>query len=190
MPQTIVEALTACGVMDINSVLLDGLTCAERVSDDVFDDDFHTCINLSFSDLEDKWKNYAALTQAQGQIRLKSATKKRVKALVHWSKKQLRLVVEPADGLFPVHETPAIIKRYHAHLAWTDKAKKMVKTALPKQFSSKVKWIDWKDHFVNFLRTQPGRNGIPLSYVIRENELPIQRQNSEFLDDFVDRFFL
>ena len=65
MPQTMVEAPTACGVMDINRVLLDGLTCAERISSGDFDGDFHTCMDLSFSDLEDNWKTYAALNQAQ-----------------------------------------------------------------------------------------------------------------------------
>ena len=50
-----------------------------------------------------------------------------------------------------------------------------------------MKWIDWKDSFANFLRTQPGRNGVPLSYVIRDNDEPVEKRNAEFLDDYIDQ---
>ena len=68
-----------------------------------------------------------------------------------------------------------------------DKADEKTKTAKPKQFSSKVKWEDWRDSLINFLHTQKGRNGVPLNYVIRESETAIIRDNIEFLDDYVDR---
>ena len=53
-----------------------------------------------------------------------------------------------------------------------------------------MKWMDWRDLFVIFLSTQPGRNGIPLSYIIREHQQPVVCHNTEFLDDYVDQAIL
>ena len=33
-----------------------------------------------------------------------------------------------------------------------------------------MKWDDWNPTFLNFLKAIPGRNGVPLSYMCRENE--------------------
>ena len=49
--------------------------------------------------------------------------------------------------------------------------------------------MDWKGSFVNVLRTQPGRDGVPLSYVVRDNinpPLPGVAMNTEFLEDYLD----
>ena len=58
-------------------------------------------------------------------------------------------------------------------------------TAKPNCFSDKLKWEDWNPSFINFLRSIPGRNGIPLSYVIRSNPLPDPVTHTDFLDDYV-----
>ena len=185
---TMKQALTLCGVDD--ALLFEGETQAQRISNEVFDDDFVSCLDKTFSDLEDDWKTYSSLTVAQGQIRLRPGTKKNIKALVQWAGDEIRLARDPSSTAFPVGNVPVLLRRYHTHKNWADKADEKAKTAKPKQFSSKVKWEDWRDSLINFLRTQKGRNGVPLSYVIRESELAIIRQNAEFLDDYVDHAFL
>ena len=50
-----------------------------------------------------------------------------------------------------------------------------------------MKWDDWKVTFINFLKTQNERNGVPLNYIVRENEAPIVRNNANFLNDYVDQ---
>ena len=47
--------------------------------------------------------------------------------------------------------------------------------------------MDWKATLINSIKSQPGRNGVPLNYVIRENVAAIAQTNTNFLDDYVDR---
>ena len=50
-----------------------------------------------------------------------------------------------------------------------------------------MEWMDWKATLIYFLKYQPGRNGVPLNYVIREKIYAIVRTNKNFIDDYVDR---
>ncbi len=186
MAQTMIDALILCG-LDSNPIIFNGETIPTRVSSDIFDDSFMTCMDKTRTELEDSWKTYAQLTVNQGQIRLRPQEKKKVRALVHWVREQIRLGRDPAAVPFPVHETQDILHREKNHEAWMDKAPSKAKTTLPKQFTEKMKWMDWKDSFLNFLRTQPGRNGVPLSYIVRDNQQPIIRANQEFLDTYIDQ---
>ena len=46
------------------------------------------------------------------------------------------------------------------------------KVSSPGPLVSELKWPDWEPQFTNYLSTIAGMNGIPLSYVIRENDSP------------------
>ena len=48
----------------------------------------------------------------------------------------------------------------------------MSEVAKPEKFTAKVKWVDWAPTFKNFLDSIPSKNGIPLSYVIRDQDEP------------------
>ena len=50
-----------------------------------------------------------------------------------------------------------------------------------------MKWSDWKVTLVNFLKSQPGHNGVPLSYIIRSDNLPVQCTYANFLDEYAGR---
>ena len=66
-------------------------------------------------------------------------------------------------------------------------SKSTLETALPKTFTEKMKWNDWKTTLIGFLCTQPGRNGVPLSYIVRDNTTALIRTNADFLYDYVDQ---
>ena len=148
-------------------------------------------MDKSFKELEDNFKTYSGLTLAQGQIRVSpGGTKNNIRALMQWARDKVRTGNNPAqDVIVAGVNTALLIKRYHTHQAWLSKATEKAKTAKPKQFTDKVKWMDWKDSFENFLRTQAGRNGVPLSYIIRSNDNAIIRANAEFLDDYVNQAY-
>ena len=55
----------------------------------------------------------------------------------------------------------------------------------PKDFTKEIKWADWAPSFENYLRAIPGRTRIPLSYVIRESDIPNPVPKVEFLDDYI-----
>ena len=176
---TMENALIMCGVNRDNIVLFDGNNAAQRIANEVFDNDLTSCVNKSNSDLENDWKTYSQLTVAQGQIRLRPATKKNIRALVQWIR----------DKVFDITTAGIItlLRKAQTHDRWESRASDMAKTAKPKQFTGQIKWLDWRDSFINFLRSQPGRNGVPLSYVIRPNIAPLIRVNTQFLDDYVDQ---
>ena len=185
---TMEDALTECGVLtDTNNMVFNRSNAAERISSEVFSDSFMTCLDLTFSDLEDNWKTYSGLTINQGQIRLRPGTKVNIKALVQWVRDRIRLNEDPTTMPFPVVERIDLINRYNTHKQWIDDVSDMAKKTMPKPFTEKMKWADWKVTFINFLKTQPGRNGVPLNYVVRNNEGPINRNNVNFLDDYVDQ---
>ena len=56
------------------------------------------------------------------------------------------------------------------HAAYVKNSSAIAETAKPTTFTETTKWTDWEPVFHNFLRAIPGRTGVPLSYVIRENE--------------------
>ena len=47
--------------------------------------------------------------------------------------------------------------------------------------------MDCNNYFDLFICTQPGRNGVLLKYVIRDDQNPIIQANVEFLDNYVDQ---
>ena len=187
-PHNVRSALALCGVSDV--VGWNNQTDAQRIASDLFDDDFRSCMDKTFSSLDEDWKTYSNVTIANGQIRLLPGVKKNIRAFVQWSRDKIRLGENPADDPFPVNEASTILRRYHTHKNWLDKSKEKATTTMPKVFKSDTKWLDFRDSLKNFLRTQPGRNGTPLLYVVRESENPVTRNNIEFIDDYIDKAIL
>ena len=56
--------------------------------------------------------------------------------------------------------------------------------AIPHKFKETSKWEEWVLTFVNFLQAIPGRNGVPLSYIIHKNDAPVVAPHVDFLDDY------
>ena len=188
VPNTVERSLIICGVRnrDTNNVIWNGSNAAERIAEEVFNGSFESFMDLQLSELDDSWRTYGQLTIGNGQIRLRPATKSNIKALLQWVRDCMRLNIDMTTNAFPVGDKPNLLQRYFTHKQWMEDAPNMIKTALPKQFTEKSKWSDWKVTFVGFLRTQPGRHGVPLSYVIRENANARITMNPDFMDDYVN----
>ena len=182
---TVLDAMILCGID--NHVQFNGHTAAQRIAADVFDDDFMSCIDKDISDLEDDLKSYSSLTIAQGQIRLTPGTKRNLRAFIQWSKDQIRTGENPAGMGFPVANAPDLIRRYKSHKAFCEKSKRVSDTAKPPQLDDNTKWTDWCPVFINFLKSIPGRQGHPLSYVVRDNDNAIVDPSASSLDDYVNR---
>ena len=80
--QTVFDAMVACGVD--NAIRFNGATAAMRIAEEVFDNDFMSCIDKDISEIEEDFKTYAGLTVNQGQIRLHPGTKRQIKAFMQW----------------------------------------------------------------------------------------------------------
>ena len=175
-PFTVGMAIEACGLDPIASAGL---------ATQLFRDDFRSCKDKSNEELRDCYKTFATFTVAQGQIRLQPLQKDNIKAFNQWTKDQYRLGLDPSQLPFPVHRVTDLIERAKSHAAYVANKDSIATTAKPEKFSKDIKWDDWAPSFINFLRAIPGRDGIPLKYVIRENENPDPTPNVDFLDDYV-----
>ena len=184
-PFTVTDAMVLCGVP--NQTLFNGSTNAQRIAEDVFDDDFQSTMDKTFQELEDDFKSYSSMTVNQGQIRLNPGTKKKVKAFIQWGRDMIRCGIDPASMAFPVWDTAGLIRKYKSHEAFVVKSKTITTTAKPDVFTEKAKWEEWNPIFLNFLRAIPGRDGIPLKYIVRDNEQPTRVYGIDFIDDYVNR---
>ena len=91
LPNTIERALITCGVYIDNALIWNGSTTAQHIAEEVFSDSFNSFMRISFSELDDYWRTYNQLTIANDQIRLRSATKSNIKALIQWGRDCMRL---------------------------------------------------------------------------------------------------
>ena len=166
-PNFVLVAVRACGVPDMP--LFDGQGPAERITSEVFEDDFETCKTITKEDLYDNFKSYTNLTVANGRIVLNPLTKKRLHAMIEWAISLYRVGQDPYAQPFPVAQSNTIIEKAKELKRYKNRAKTITEAAKPTTFTDKSDWLDWSETFRNFLKHIPGRNDIPLVYILREN---------------------
>ena len=180
---TVSEALTICGVN--KALLFQGHTAATRLATDIFIDTYESMKDKTFAELDADFKSYSDLTAIQGQIRLLPGVKRNIKSLIQWVQDQFRTGLNPQDNVFPIADVTLLLRRQKSHALFIMKSKIIVDSAKPTKYSDSTKWDDWNPTFVNFLRSIPGRDGVPLSYVTRKNATPDPTPHLDFLDDYV-----
>ena len=180
---TVLDALIACGVDNVAQFMEQ--TPAERIADDIFDDLFTSCLDITFKELDEHFKTYSELSVAQGQIRVRPGTRKNIKAFVQWTRDEIRLARDPATMAFPVGQVSDLIRRYKTHEKFQTDSKTLAEAAKPEKFKETTKWEDWKPTFLNYIRSIPGRDGIPLKYICRDKDEADPTPHDDFLDDYV-----
>ena len=72
-PFTLANTMSYCGIMD---------TKASRIATELFDEDFTSCMDKTYVEVDNYLKSYSTLTAAHGQIRLTPGHKKNIKAFL------------------------------------------------------------------------------------------------------------
>ena len=180
---TVYDTMIAAGVNDTDN--FNGQSSAERFAKDLFNNNFEDCMDKTFKDLGDDLKSFSTLTMAQGQIRLLPRIRKRIQAFIQWTRDEIRLGRDPSNTEFPVAATANLIRRYNTHAQFVKKAETLMSQAKPAQFTKEVKWMDWKQSFLNYLHIIPGRDGHPLKYICGSNDASDPSPNEDFLDDYI-----
>ena len=75
-------------------------------------------------------------------------------------------------------------QRASLHKVDTDQVDTISKAAHPGKLKDERKWPEWYPAFINYLSTIPGVYGVPLSYIVRENEAPDYAR--DFAGDFTE----
>jgi hypothetical protein len=134
-PFTIEQAMIDCGVSE--NIIYDGDTQAERMSTDIFGDEFQTCMDKTNEELDDDFFN-----SSKWPNMIITGNKEEIRAFLQWVKHKYRMNEDPAQEHFPVNETNTILQCYKTHKAYVDKSKTISDTATPLQFTDKTKWSD------------------------------------------------
>ena len=125
-----------------------------------------------------------------GRINFGIRRTKKLIGLAHWVEDFYRVSNIPSiEGLSQVTFSTQLeraLDRERARKRLIDQSSISAKAATPGLLENERKWKEWETRFDNYLSTMIGVNGIPLSYVTRENELPIAGAiYSNFMDETV-----
>ena len=131
---------------------------------------------LAEKDINSMASEYSSRTQLEGKIHFGIRRTKLLKALVHWIQDFYRVSETPnIDGLTQDTFKDALqiaLARADIRKSIKDNTSSNADAASPGPLESERKWKQWEEKFLNYTRSHLGANGIPLSYVIRENDAP------------------
>ena len=107
--------------------------------------------------------------------------------MMHWAQDHQRCSKDP--DLIDIANTDEfkealLISAQRVSLQKTDaeQVDTISKAADPGKFKDEKKWPDWEPAFMNYLSTIPSVRGVPLLYVVRENDTP--DHETDFGNDF------
>ncbi|KAI2495884.1 Reverse transcriptase (RNA-dependent DNA polymerase) [Fragilaria crotonensis] len=132
-------------------------------------EDFRYLVEKDIHDMVDK---FGKRIQAAGKIVFGLGRTKKMVGGMHWVQDCFRASDIPnhehfdEDVLFEALSL-AQIRKSDVELVTTN-----AKAVDPGKFKDKRKWPEWEKAFVNYLPVVPGVSGIPLSYVVREQDVP------------------
>lgn len=89
---------------------------------------------------------------------------------------------------FPINKTSKILPDAEIHNQYLNDADSNRNAAKPNSFTKDDEWDDWGKTFYAYLNLLPGINGLPLCYIIREDNEPDNSKASATeatMDDFI-----
>ena len=115
-PFKVADAIHDCGVME--GALFKDNTKSDRMSAELFDYYFLSCMEKTYEEFDEELKSYSNLTVVNGKIRLGPGQKNNTKDFIQWTRDQILLGINPALTRFPVVNVLDYINRYKHHAAY------------------------------------------------------------------------
>jgi hypothetical protein len=138
---------------------------------------FADMLTLTEKDISSLAKGFAERTQTQGKIIFGLRRTNLLKAAIHWAQDFRRIsrpvLLDPAMNKagFRVQieeaRQRAVIRKHNA-----EESDGLSKASDPGKLKRQKDWIAWSRGLRNYLSTMYGQDGVPLSYVIREDDAP------------------
>ena len=164
----------------------------QAIRDEAVLDSLADFIDVTETDIRGMAESFAKRSPAQGFI-FGMPQIKWLLGLMHWVQDQDRCSrpltaadVVDDDALKEVLNVS--IRRAALRKVDDDQVETISKAADQGKFKDERKWEDWEPVFTNYLSTIPGVYGIPLSYVIHENDNP--QHDQDFGEDFTQEMIL
>ncbi|CAJ1954253.1 unnamed protein product [Cylindrotheca closterium] len=165
---TIYVAMILCQIPDTGN--FQGQTDAQRMAEELFDNDFGTAMTKSIKQVNMDLATLASLTAVQGLIMSRPRAQDRIRAFVQWVRDEIRMGRNPAQHPFPAGDTSTLLQRLN--------------------FQQKQQWKQWVKLLCDHLRAYIGVNGIPLFYVVRESAAQDPTPQDDFLDKYINMALL
>ena len=136
---------------------------------------------LTEKDITSMSSGFASRTQADGRILFGTRRTKLLKALIHWNEdffrvSQMPSIVGLTEAIFKAQLERALV-RSDIRKALQDQTSTAATAANPGPLKSEKEWKQWEEKFTNYAAAHQGVGGVPLSYVIREADLPAPNIN-------------
>ena len=131
---------------------------------------------LTEKDVTQLATDFASRTIPNGRMSIGARRTKRLKGLLHWVQDFYRVSEQPSivglqEDTFRAALDTALL-RAEVRQTLKGNSETSSKVADPGPLKSEKEWREWEEKFINFLGCIIGVNGIPLSYVIRDNDDP------------------
>ena len=129
-------------------------------------------------DIRDLAESYGRRTVADGRFIFGLRRIRYLIGLVHWVQGFERVSQTPTldtfggDAELFRRALDVAFNRAEVRRVEKEQSDTVSKAADPGKFKDEKKWPEWEPAFVNYLSTIPGVNGVPLSYIIRDAEVP------------------
>ena len=173
---TIVQHLEGCG-LDVGK--------ATAVAQDLFVHKYIACKNISETTLYHRFKRLARSTD--NPICLSGGDENFIQAFIFWVKEKIILGEDPASTLFPPELVGTINDRCTNHKKYLAQCTREAPGYKPDKFTKDMKWRDWADEYIGYLKYCPGTDGVPLSYIIRNTGTTLPTTGGGFLQHWVDK---
>ena len=159
-----------------NAIIDEG--CFDRLTD------FY---DINETDIRDMAESFSKRSPAANRIIFGMRRIKWLISMMHWTQDHQQCSEDPdLNDIANADEfkQALLVSAQRASLRKTDaeQVDTISKAADPGKFKDEKKWPDWEPAFLNYLSTIPGVRGVPLSYVVRENEAP--DHETDFGNDF------
>ena len=156
------------------------------IMDEAFTD-FNDIVEFNEKDIKDLAESFSKRTANDGRIIFGVRRIKRLKSMIHWALDFKRCSEEPSlDGLNAalfLEQLTIASTREEIRQSLMDQSDIVSKEASPGKLKDEKKWPEWEASMANYLSTIYGSFGIPISYVIRENDEP----NTDGHDNFTEK---
>ena len=162
------------------------------IIDDAFES-YNDLLELKSKDITDLSASFGRRTALNGRIIFGSRKTKKLKSLVCWVKDFQRISLTPdilgLDESSFLNLLTIASGREEVRQLMISAQDVKSKEASPGPLVSETKWNEWEPAFENYLSNIMGFNGVPLSYVIRDNPLvdraPKEGAHADFVEETI-----
>lgn len=145
--------------------------------------EFEDFRHLDEKDIRSMAEDFGKRSQANGRINFGLGRVKRLIGVMHWVQDCYRASDEPIHENFSMEVLNEALGLAQVRKSDLELVSTNSKAAEPGKFKDERKWPEWEKAFTNYLAVIPGVNGVPLSYVIREKDIPDDGDEYDSFDE-------